>query len=278
MTVSGSFLEPRAFQDVHSHSPALRVVPRFIQGILAHFGYRLVRHGFLASSRFGIDPVHDVKRLLADPEFAAHLPLAGVECVFDVGANVGDTAVRFAEAFPDATIYAFEPVPSTYEKLLGRVGEHPRVRTSALALGARSGEVTLHLFDGSVFASAVNRHAMMSTDTSVGVTTVPMDSIDAWCSARAIDRIDLLKVDTEGFDLEVLRGAEGLLRRGRIGFVYFEFFRVVDGRHGEEGGLLLDIDRHLTGVGYRLIAFYTDFVSSAHTGGIYNALYMHWGT
>jgi FkbM family methyltransferase len=229
----------------------LRVLPRFIQGILARLGYRLVRHGFLASSRFGIDPVHDVKRLLADPEFAAHLPFAGVECVFDVGANVGDTAVHFAEAFPEATIYAFEPVPSTYEKRSGRVGEHPRVQTSALALGARSGEVTLHLFDGSVFASAVNRHAIMSADTSVGVTTVPMDSIDAWCSARAIDR---------------------------IGFVYFEFFRVVDGGHGEEGGLLLDIDRHLTGVGYRLVAFYTDFVSSAHTGGIYTALYMHWRT
>ncbi len=254
----------------------LRAVGNLVQAALGKLGYRLVRNGFIASSRLGIDLVFDINRLRSNPAFAAHLPSAGVECVFDVGANTGDTALQFAGAFPGATVHSFEPVGATYAQLQARVASHPRIKAHRLALGAHTGELTLNLFDGSVFATAVSRHAMMSTDSSVGQETVPVDTLDAWCATQGITRIDVLKVDAEGFDAEVLHGATELLRQGRIGFVYFEFFRVNDDVPGEEGGCLTPVHRHLASLGYRPVTFYTDYVSTEHTGGIFNALYARW--
>ena len=105
---------------------------------------------------------------------------------------------------------------------------------------------------------------------------MPLVPLDRWCADNDIEVVDILKIDTEGFDAEVLRGASHLLGRGSIGFVYFEFFRVDHDVPGEDGGHLIDAHRVLTGFGYRPVTFYTDYISSAHTGGIFNALYASW--
>ena len=251
-------------------------IARAFQGLLGWFGYRLVRHGFIASSRFGVDPVFDMTRLLSDRAFAVHLPRQTVDCVLDVGANVGDTSLRLANAFPTATVHAFEPVSSTFAELSARTAGHPRIKAHRLAFGTSSGTLALNLFDGSVFASATSRHAMMSRKSSIGCENVPLVPLDRWCADNDIEVVDILKIDTEGFDAEVLRGASHLLGRGSIGFVYFEFFRVDHDVPGEDGGHLIDAHRVLTGFGYRPVTFYTDYISSAHTGGIFNALYASW--
>src|SRR5687768_17293358 len=63
-----------------------------------------------------------------------YLPNTPIRTVFDVGANVGQSATRFAQEFPGAAIHSFEPVASTFEKLSRAVPS--RVRCHQIALGA----------------------------------------------------------------------------------------------------------------------------------------------
>ena len=88
---------------------------------------------------------------------------------------------------------------------------------------------------------------------------VTVSTLDAFCSENEIATIDLLKIDTEGTDLEVLRGGERMLREGRIRFVVTEFNDLLEPR-GARGGALLPIARFLHQFGFRLIASYTEQV------------------
>jgi FkbM family methyltransferase len=67
-----------------------------------------------------------------------HLPGCIPNVIFDVGANTGNTAIGLARSFPDATVYAFEPVAATFSKMSRNVLPHPHIQPFNLALGARS--------------------------------------------------------------------------------------------------------------------------------------------
>jgi hypothetical protein len=96
-------------------------------------------------------------------------------------------------------------------------------------------------------------------------------TIDALCAARGITGIDLLKVDVEGAELEVLRGAEGLLRASAVRAIYAEARFV---RETEGGALLHELAAFLAERGYRLHNLY-DQVESRARGTIYaNALFL----
>ena len=86
-----------------------------------------------------------------------------------------------------------------------------------------------------------------------------VDTIDDFCSANKIPKIDILKIDTEGFDLNVLKGAQQMLSRGQIAFIYTEFNDCV-ARQGTTGGALNEISDYLAQFKFRFVATYTDYV------------------
>ena len=92
---------------------------------------------------------------------------------------------------------------------------------------------------------------------------------------RARDKkIDVLKVDTEGFDLEVLKGAQTMLKEGAISFIYFEFNDIQLSSDNSAGGALFPIDDFLRRYQYRFIATYNDYVVTAgDLFAVSNALY-----
>ena len=162
-----------------------------------------------SSHPHGRDDCHDIAR--------AGLP---VRMVFDVGANDGGSAVKFARAFPDAFIYSFEPVTSTFEILSHNVQEltkRRRVMAVPLGLGATQATFDIHLHPHSTMSSIVADETDSGATEAIQVTTV-----DAFAEANQVGRIDLLKIDTEGYDLEVLKGSEHMLRRQSIQFVLAE--------------------------------------------------------
>jgi hypothetical protein len=84
---------------------------------------------------------------------------------------------------------------------------------------------------------------------------VRLETADAFCVERGIQRVNLLKIDTEGYEMNVLRGAEKLLAEGRIDFILAEcdFFR----RGGEPHGDFIEISKHLSTFGFHVVSFYT---------------------
>jgi FkbM family methyltransferase len=144
----------------------------------------------------GVDALADIARLGV---------LGRAEKIVDVGANVGDTVARFAAAFPEARIFAIEPAPDTYARLEQRYRDDPRVITKCVAFSSEAGTGQLDLSVPSTFRRLGN----------VG-TTVELTTLDTFCTNNEIGRIDLLKIDTEGHDLEVITGGSLVLTRTTI--------------------------------------------------------------
>ena len=145
--------------------------------------------------------------------------------VVDVGANIGSYACHFSRLVGEAgKVHAFEPVLETYWQLRENL-ELNRCRNVTpyrVALGEYDGACRMHTFDKGHSAFSGRAAGPMSSLRPNGVEEVPIRRLDSICDEQRIYRVDLLKVDVEGFEVEVLQGASGLLRRGAIGVVMLE--------------------------------------------------------
>jgi FkbM family methyltransferase len=143
----------------------------------------------------------------------AHL---GVDCVLDVGANLGQYRdfLRNDVGYT-GRILSFEPIPDHAKAMQARAATDPRWEVYAEALGAAPGTATFNVMAGTQFssflapdASADDRFRAQnavarSIDVPVRTVDAVMDQLRAGASPRAV----YLKLDTQGFDLEVLKGA-----------------------------------------------------------------------
>jgi len=146
--------------------------------------------------------------------------------VIDIGANVGDYAASVRYAMPDARIVCFEPNPSTAARLKTR-SEELRLDAVAMAVSRTAGSALLHDYadapEGSEHATLHGNALAELTERRSTSVSVPVTTIDDVLSQRGIDRVLLVKVDTEGHELAVLEGAGHSLRRGAIDVVQLEF-------------------------------------------------------
>jgi FkbM family methyltransferase len=141
--------------------------------------------------------------------------LENIKTILDVGANVGQSALEYAERFCNAMIYSFEPVSATYEKLTSATKHSERVRCFHLAMGSEAGTAVINVDPDSQRSSIVH-------ETGGSAEKVVMTTVSEFAREHNIEMIDFLKVDTEGLDLQVLLGATPLLRDQRIRFVMAE--------------------------------------------------------
>lgn len=184
----------------------------------------------------GRDDCHDIQQTGAE-----------ITTVLDIGANNGSSALKFSDAFPGATVHSFEPVASTFEILQANVAGRKEILCHRLAMGSAPGVAQIYLTTHDTMNSLVR------PDTVLGEETVRVTTVDEFASAQNIERIDLLKVDAEGFDLEVLRGAEKMMAAGRVAFILAEVgFHPGDARHI----LFDDVRDYLAPRGFAVFGFY----------------------
>lgn len=146
--------------------------------------------------------------------------------IFDVGANVGDYSKDLKKEFPSSTVYAFEPNSNTYKLLIENLSEH---RVKCFCLGLSSSKENRHMYTYS--SELTSGHASLYKDVlsdlhsaeNVSEVSFSAVTIDKFCSEHQIERINFLKVDTEGHELEVLTGGQEMLKDSRIDIIQFEF-------------------------------------------------------
>ena len=141
---------------------------------------------------------------------------------FDVGANVGQTVFELRSSWPGCEVHAFEPFAQPLAALrratLGLAGVTP----VPLALGEVAEERRVWPREKSVLNSLAQHPQHHTNEALLPFETVHVQTLDSYCAQRHIQRIDVLKTDTEGHDLQVLRGARQMFQARAIGFVYCE--------------------------------------------------------
>jgi FkbM family methyltransferase len=141
--------------------------------------------------------------------------------IIDVGANTGlFTKLSRMSAPAHCMIHAFEPDAASFKKLKQLVQTHnfTNIICTESAVGEVVEKKTFQIKARSVLNSFYT-HPRTETTASV---IIPVTTLDAYCAEHAITHIDFLKIDTEGHDLFVLRGAKGLLEEKRIDCIQFE--------------------------------------------------------
>lgn len=170
----------------------------------------------------GVNVYHDIQKLANANLF---------QTIFDIGANVGQTTFKLVEHFPNSRIFAFEPVSETFKELEKNTRAQPNVTVAQFAFGTEQGRAIITLRPNSEWNSLVPALNLPST-APVPHEDVKIETIDCFITANQISTIDLLKTDTEGYDLAALRGAENALSQNRIAFIYSEVgFIKADTRH-----------------------------------------------
>jgi FkbM family methyltransferase len=134
---------------------------------------------------------------------------AGKKTVFDVGANLGFTATNMSQAIAEGGIvYAFEPDPYNYERLKENLALNPQaaVAPQNVGLGNEAAQLKLAVVTPDNLGGNRIAHDAESDFTLVDITTM-----DTFCDANNISRIDLIKIDVEGFEMNVLKGGNRMI-------------------------------------------------------------------
>jgi FkbM family methyltransferase len=210
----------------------------------------------ISKVEFGRDLWPDVKTVLAD---------TGIKTVFDVGANEGQSAREFLRHFPQARIISFEPTPATFQQLNRFAETHPRVTPVNKALGEKPGRAEFNENAFNQTNSMLRANPRGEEYLGTGITNlqrkieVEMTTLDAYCQQAAINRIDLLKIDVQGFEPSVLKGASASLAAHKIGCVVLEIVFIPLYEHQPK---VDDLNALFAEHQYDLMGFY-DFAYSA---------------
>lgn len=137
---------------------------------------------------------------------AAMALVATFGTAIDVGANVGFHTVRLAQKFH--TVMAFEPASANHECLLINTNQFHNVSVYNMGLGHEQSDMALELPQDSTNCGAYSLkdfQAQSTAKSSETIRVVPLDNFDL--------EVDFIKIDTQGFESEVLRGATKTIQR-----------------------------------------------------------------
>lgn len=150
-----------------------------------------------------------VQRLLIDGGIA-----------FDIGANVGVFSTMISTSSQKALIYSFEPLLSTFSILKSNIQDNSlnNVICENIALSDICGEIKFTAKEGSPSQNKICN----STENNLEITSVASMTLDAYCAENNIDLIKFVKIDVEGAELLVLKGAQQMLQQQKIDALLIE--------------------------------------------------------
>lgn len=194
--------------------------------------------------------------------------------IFDVGAHHGESIERFRKLYPNAQLHSFEADADNFKTLQARYGTSAAVSLNNFGVGAASGTKLFHRnlkSDTSSFNkvnpdSAWTKLRSRQQNVTVADFTqksyeVKIGTLDDYIEQKGIAYVDILKIDTQGYEDEVLRGAQRALRSQRIGIIETE---IILSDMYEKALSFMELEQLMLPHGYRLFAVDTggDMLSS----------------
>lgn len=185
--------------------------------------------------------------------------------IFDVGGNKGQSIEIFQRIFKKPFIHSFEPILSEFNFMKQKFQDNKNLILNNYALGKTEGKKKLYVL-GQTGASSFNklnknsrwaqvRSREYSTTINEFITSekVKISTLDKYCLNKKIDKIDLLKIDTQGYEDKVLQGSMGALKKNKIKAVVTEimFDNVYDKYFS-----FSDIEKFLLPYNFRMVGIY----------------------
>jgi|TARA_B100001094_G_C17935961_1_gene673119 FkbM family methyltransferase len=215
-------------------------------------------------NQFGIDIKRinpEIKNLSFDE--ILKLKVSKDPLILDVGANKGQTIKRFLDIFSNPTIHAFEPVEEAISKIRDNYSDNKNILINNYALGdkvdfknfnisQRTENSTFHQFkSNSKWLQTRSKQYHVGVDDYVKkVQKIKIETIDNYVAKNKIEEIDILKMDTEGYEDKVLSGAINTLKQNKIKIVLTELaFDDVRDKHLS----FSDIEQYLLPNNFRLV-------------------------
>lgn len=231
----------------------------FNQKIRSAINYLLNKKGFhLGHTRYpggltGFDLAHDLQQLITKER-----PLC-----LDVGANIGQTIEEFTTWLVNPVIHSFEPSSEIFPILEEKKREAGiswnNVHLYNYALGSKIEERELTNYENNQLSSLLSlentkenpfqgdRNRVKSTEK------VAIRTVDDFLTSNNIEHVDLLKMDTQGFDFQVLKGAEESIKAKKIDYIFLEmnFVPMYEGQGGA-----CELISYLETLGQKVVGFY----------------------
>jgi FkbM family methyltransferase len=238
--------------------PASQLIKKSIKNFLESRGYELYRKHY-----YDFNGDQSLKMLIEKI-----MPGKADLTIFDVGANVGQSVERFYRAFPDSRIFSFEPNPVVYAELKKKEEKYKTLKTLNYGVADTSGK---RLFfkqpdsgsssflrlnkSGEEFELSNTQEAKLNHNKTTVKERLEYNSeieietltIDQFSVANGISQVDLLKIDTQGFEPEVLEGAKNMLRN--VALIECE---IIMGKSYERSGSFYDIESKIRDQGFFL--------------------------
>lgn len=142
----------------------------------------------------------------------------------DIGANRGEYTQQLLQN-TSAVVHAIEPHPLSFQELVPlKQSFGKRLALHNFAIGSKRGTADLHFTEGALyFASLSTEASEVPYVKNQEKTEVRVITLDDFCSSNGFDHVDLVKIDVEGFENEVMKGAQNVLKNIRPAFVQVEF-------------------------------------------------------
>lgn len=185
--------------------------------------------------------------------------------IFDVGAYIGEITSVYKKTFPNSAIYCFEPFPQSFQKL-SQLCCNKSISVYNLAFSDEEGKSVLYINAdpscNSLFSRPESGFKYYSENsTNISQVEVKTSTLDCFCDRTGVTAIDILKLDVEGAEIKVLRGASKKLEGKQIKLIYSE---VMFTPHYEGGCLFHEVSVFLSQYNYSLFNLYN--LKQAHNG------------
>jgi FkbM family methyltransferase len=181
------------------------------------------------------------------------------DIVFDIGANKGTWSRNVLSIVSPVRIYSFEPVADTFAVLKDNLGDS-RASLHNVAISDSDGGKTFFYYNQSSQSAELSSfyRRSFSIEQRLRIKPIPIPvrtrTLDSFCKEHLIPYIDFLKIDTEGAELDVLRGAFELLRERKIKTIQFEY----GGTYPDAGITLRQVCQLLSSYGYTIFRILPD--------------------
>ena len=161
-----------------------------------------------------------IQRIMPADDNHRWLDRYNIKTVLDIGANVGQSAVKMAEIFPDAAILSFEPLDECHRQLVARMKGRPRFQAFKCALGEDNDSIVIHHNEFNASSSILpiadlHKKTFPKTENAID-ETVEVRTLDSVLDDVQSEDNILVKMDVQGYEANVIRGGKQTISRAAV--------------------------------------------------------------